>query len=172
MEKSGHTPSGEELKAIFAKARTYQKQKMRTFVFETKMMGRKNIARTVAVSEGINLYEFAEIIVGVYRFDFDHCFGFFSNVTSEGSYLDSDKSFELFADLAEEGEDIEPVESLPVKNTYINEVWGKIGDQMMFVFDYGDDWRFSVTLVAEGNKIAPSLPIVLKSIGKAPKQYA
>ena len=43
---------------------------------------------------------------------------------------------------------------------------------MMFLFDYGDDWRWIITLKGFG-KVAANIkyPRVIKKIGKAPKQY-
>ena len=59
-----------------------------------------------------------------------------------------------------------------VKKTKINEVYKIAGDKMLFLFDYGDDWRFSVELkeIKEGENQRMKTAVI-ESIGKAPKQY-
>ena len=67
---------------------------------------------------------------------------------------------------------IEPTDAKSVKKTKIGEVWEKLGDKMMMLFDYGDGWQFSIELKAFGEKIPKTkYPRVLKSEGKAPEQY-
>jgi len=116
-----------------------------------------------------NLYKFAEAIIFSFDFYFDHCFGFFSN-TENYHVTDSQKKYELFADLEDEG--IEPVDSDSVKKTKIKKAWKKIGERMIFMFDYGDDWRFLVELekieLAQENR---KYPAVLEKKGKTPEQY-
>ncbi len=59
-----------------------------------------------------------------------------------------------------------------VKKTRIAEVFPKPGQKMMFVFDYGDDWRFEVELVrTEPRQSKVRYPCVLERVGKAPRQY-
>ncbi|MFA6048215.1 MAG: hypothetical protein WC737_05410 [Parcubacteria group bacterium] len=125
--------------------------------------------RRIAILGEQSLYKFAEVIVSSFDFDFDHCFGFFSN-TENYYYSDSEKKYELFADLEDQG--IEPVDSDSVKKTKINKVWEKIGERMIFMFDYGDDWRFLVKL--EGINPAKKdqkYPVILEKKGKSPEQY-
>ena len=166
-EKHGKSLSAAELHDAFNRANS---RDSKTYVLEIRLMHTKNISRTIAVPSSLSLYQLAEAIVGAYKFDFDHAFGFFSTVGDD--YYKSESSYELFTDMVAEGEDIEPTGAGSVKTTYLNEVWEKQGDRMLFLFDYGDNWQFSVTLVAIGNK-GPSSPkpLLLKSEGRAPKQY-
>ena len=165
-EQQGRSLGERELKAAFQKAN--RKTNVGTFIFETKILGYKNLSRTLAVPSNCNLYELAEIILAAYKFNFDHAFGFFSDVT-EDNYFESERKYELFTDLIQEGQDLEPTGADSVKDTLISDVWHAIGDKMMFLFDYGDDWRFEVKLIEFGDKIPA--PTLLKSIGKTPKQY-
>ena len=113
----------------------------------------------------------AEIITEAFNFCLDHCFGFF-NKLGEYSCFDSDKKYELFTDLIAEGEDIEPTGAESVKKTKISKVWQKKGEKMQFLFDYGDNWRFIVTLKDFVEKDSKSeYPRILKKVGRAPKQY-
>jgi len=47
-----------------------------------------------------------------------------------------------------------------------------VGQNILYLFDYGDMWRFMVELEeirTEG--IKPSNPMIIESKGKSPKQY-
>jgi len=152
---------------------------MRTYIFKTSLLytspkiapSGPEIFREIEVLENANLYKLAEAIVNAYNFDFDHCFGFFSKI-SEGRYFGLERKYELFTDLIEEGENLEPTVAGSVKKTKIKEVWQNIGDKMMFLFDYGDNWHFLVELINFGKKeLRQKYPRILKKIGRAPKQY-
>jgi len=152
---------------------------MRTYIFKISLLYSSpkiapcgpEISREIEIPENTNLYRLAKAIVNAYNFNFDHCFGFFSKI-DEWKYFDSPKKYELFTDLIEEGEDLEPTGAGSVKKTKISEVWQNIGDKMMFLFDYGDNWQFLVELINCGNKeLKQKYPRFLKKIGRAPKQY-
>lgn len=93
--------------------------------------------KMLEIGEDCSLYDLAEKIVKVFHVDFGHCFGFFSDTESD-SYLNSKKKYELFTDLIEEGDDIEPTGAFSVKRTKVSDVWKNSGDKMLFLFDYGD----------------------------------
>ena len=132
------------------------------------MLQNKKISREVEVLENINLYKLAQAVVEAYGFDFDHAFGFYSNM--EGDYFKSERMYELFADMEDQG--IEPTDAKSVEKTKIGEVWEKSGDKMMMLFDYGDGWRFSIELKDFGEKIPKTkYPLILKTVGTAPEQY-
>lgn len=144
---------------------------MRTYIFETNLFRTPKISREIEILENASLYNLAKTIIGAYNFNFDHCFGFFSKIT-ESRYFDSERKYELFTDLIEEGENLEPTGAGSVKRTKINEVWQNTGDKILFLFDYGDEWLFLVELINFGEKkINIKYPRVLKKIGRAPKQY-
>lgn len=142
---------------------------MKTYIFKTNLLHNPKIIREIEIPENANLYKLAEAIVNSYNFDFDHCFGFFSKIAEYG-YFDSEKKYELFTDLEKEG--IEPTGAGSVKKTKIKEVWQNIGDKMLFLFDYGDNWQFVVELISFGKQDAKKkYPRIIKKIGRAPKQY-
>ena len=143
---------------------------MQTRIFKTNLFYDEKIIREIEVPENLTLYKLAETIVGAYDFNFDHAFGFFSKITDNWQLKDSGKMYELFADMKDEG--IEPTGAGSVKKTKIGEVWKKVGDKMMMLFDYGDDWRFVVELSGFGEKQQKiKYPRMIKSIGNAPEQY-
>jgi hypothetical protein len=150
---------------------------MKTYLFKTSLLYSSpkiaprgpEISREIEVPENANLYKLAEAIVGAYDFDFDHAFGFFSKI-SESRYFDSERKYELFTDLENEG--IEPTGAGSVEKTKVSEVWKDIGDKMLFLFDYGDNWQFVVELTGFREKDAKKkYPHIVKKIGRAPKQY-
>ena len=121
--------------------------------------------RDIEIDSGKSLYDLAEGIVGAFDFDFDHAFGFYSKLT--GHYFDSPSKYELFADL-EGGEN----DAGSVKRTKVAQAFLDVGSKMLFLFDYGDEWRFKVEVIGLGEKVPKArYPNVVKSIGTAPPQY-
>lgn len=125
------------------------------------------IIRKIQIAGTKSLYNFAKIITQAFDFYFDHCFGFYSDFKR---LYDSKIAYELFYDL----DDVEPpaphVKS--VKRTKIRQVFKQPGDKMLFLFDYGDGWRFFIELeeIKQAEKWDLK-PVILQSIGKAPVQY-
>jgi len=144
---------------------------MQTYILKTSLLHNKKIIREIEVLRNTSLYRLAKEIVGAYNFYFDHCFGFFNKI-GENSYLDASEKYELFTDLIEEGENLEPTGAGSVKKTKVFEVWKKIKDKMLFLFDYGDNWQFVVELKAFGESDKQKkYPRILKKVGRAPQQY-
>lgn len=143
---------------------------MKTYIFKTCLLQRKSISRNIEISEDANLYKLAEAINDAYGFDFDHPFGFFRKVTHNWNGLAESEHYELFADISDEK--LEQDTAGSVKKTKIPQVWKNIGDKMLFLFDYGDEWRFIVELIGFGEKEANiKYPRVIKQKGQAPEQY-
>lgn len=143
---------------------------MITYILSIKYMRDKRIKREIEVPQNWSLYQLAKAIVESFEFDFDHAFGFFSKITEGYNIMQSERKYELFADLEDQG--IEPVDSGSVKKTKLSEVWKKPGDKMMMLFDYGDEWRFIVELKKAGSSSKDAkYPRLLKQVGKAPSQY-
>jgi hypothetical protein len=121
------------------------------------------------VGENMTLYDFAKVIVRSFSFDFDHAFGFSSNL--DHFYKPAEKLFELFADL-------ENVEQTPgskgVKRYFVSDAFEKKGDKMLFLFDYGDDWQFDVSCLDNSEKIhsaSRKYYKLIESHGDDPEQY-
>ena len=142
---------------------------MQTLIFKTQFFHDKKIQREIEAPANFSLYDLAEAIIKSYDFSFDHAFGFFRKITERWDFKDAEK-YELFADLEDQG--IEPVDAGSVKNTKISQVWKNPQDQMLFLFDYGDEWRWIITLKSFGEKQAGvKYPRVLSATGEAPEQY-
>jgi pRiA4b ORF-3-like protein len=89
--------------------------------------------RIIEIPDDCTLHEFASIITTLFDFDFDHAFGFYSDIKN---YYQSPESYELFADMGEE------TNSKGVKKTIIKNVFKESKKKWLFLFDYGDEWHF------------------------------
>jgi hypothetical protein len=123
------------------------------------------IYRDIEISGDASLYKLAEVINNVFGFDFDHAFGFYDN--KKNPYK-SKEFYELFKDMGEG--------SLPgsqsVKKSKVADAFDRNGKNMVFLFDYGDEWLFEVKRTEMRDKAAPkAFWKLLKSVGDAPPQY-
>jgi hypothetical protein len=133
-----------------------------THIFRVRLSPR--IYRDIEIESTRSLYDLAAAIVRAFGFDFDHAFGFFSNLGRH--VFDSAVRYELFADLEGGGE------ARSVKRTTIAQAFPALGVKMQFLFDYGDEWRFQVEVIGFEEKVPKAqYPKILKTVGKAPPQY-
>jgi hypothetical protein len=137
--------------------------KSATHIFRVSL--KPKVYRDIEIEGGKSLANLAEAIVTAFDFEFDHAFGFYSDL--KDPYRKVGERYELFADMEDEETDAGSVE-----RTRIAEVFGTVGKKMLMLFDYGDDWRFQVELRALG-ETAPQrrYPRLLSSAGEAPSQY-
>jgi hypothetical protein len=137
-----------------------------TLVIRAALEGEASIYRDIEIEATKSLYRLAEAITAAFGFDFDHAFGFYSGLTDRAMYRQSPK-YELFADIGEADEGV-----LSVKKAKVGEAYPAVGQKLMFLFDYGDEWRFRTTLVKNGEKVAKlRYPRVVAAKGEAPEQY-
>src|SRR6266849_46622 len=138
---------------------------MKTLIFEVQLLGHGNVSRTIEIPEAFSLYSLAEAVIGA--------FGFFDSDQGSGHIFAAERKYDLFTDMIEQGQDIEPTGAGSVKKTMVSEVWQIPGDRMVMLFDYGDDWRFTVLFKAWGVEDKKrNYPAILEKAGRAPKQYA
>jgi len=140
------------------------------YVFEATMTHYcegENIMRQVAVSGNKSLYHLAKVILGAFDFDCDHCFGFYGDIHKHPG-REQTEVYEMFVDA-----DVEPTSELAesVERTKIKTVFKEVGKKMLFMFDYGQDWRFIVELKEIREGWAEKLPKVVSSVGLSPLQY-
>ena len=123
------------------------------------------VYRDIEIEGAKSLSALAEAIVGAYDFSFDHAFGFYSNL--KNPYDRSGERYELFADMEDTDSDAGSVE-----RTRVAQVFNAAGKKMLFLFDYGDDWRFQVELTRLGEKKPKArYPRLVATTGEAPSQY-
>ena len=138
--------------------------KSATHVFRVSLKAK--VYREIEIEGAKSLHDLAAAIIRAFDFDFDHAFGFYSKLT--GPYHKSPEQYELFADM--ENTDSE---AGSVERTKIAKAFPAAGKKMLFVFDYGDEWRFQVELRSLGEKLAKTrYPRILSAVGKAPPQYS
>lgn len=137
--------------------------KAETLVFRASL--EPKVHRSFEIAGTDTLYALAEAIVTSFVFNFDHAFGFYSNIT--GDIFESPVRYELFADMSESDDGAKSV-----KQTRAIEAFPAVGAKMRFLFDYGDHWEFRVELIQRKPKEPRvKLPRLLTSAGDAPKQY-
>lgn len=134
-----------------------------THVFRVSL--KPKLYRDIEIDSARSLSDLAEAIVASFDFDFDHAFGFYSKL--DDAYAKSPERYELFVDTGEGDGD-----ARSVQRTTVGQAFAKVGKKMLFVFDYGDDWRFEVELKRVGEK-APKMryPRMIAAMGEAPSQY-
>lgn len=121
--------------------------------------------RVIAIENHKNLTQLAEAILGSFKFNCDHCFGFYENIRN---WTNSKLNYERFVDV-----DVYTVADNPkspdktkIKKLFSSDV------PMLFLFDYGHEWRFTVKLVGQSEPVqGKKYPLTLEKFGNAPKQY-
>jgi hypothetical protein len=137
-----------------------------TLIFRVALDGHKSVYRDIEIESGRSLYKFAEAIVAAFGFDFDHAFGFYSALTRAG-YFKKFPKYELFADMGEADAGVQSV-----KKTTIAKAFPAVKHELLFLFDYGDEWLFRVTLRETSRKVSKTrYPRIVTQHGEAPEQY-
>jgi hypothetical protein len=134
-----------------------------THIFRASL--KPKLYRDIEIEGTRSLGDLAEAIVGAFDFSFDHAFGFYSNLGE--AYHKSPEQYELFADMEDSDS-----QAKSVKGTKVAQAFATVGKKMLFVFDYGDDWRFQIELRTLGEqKSKTRYPRLIASVGDAPPQY-
>ncbi len=137
-----------------------------TFIIRAALNGRRSTYRDIEIEASKSLYRLAAAIVSAFGFQFDHAFGFYSGLT-DAAMFDARPRYELFADMGEADPGV-----LGVKKIKVAHAFPAIGHALLFLFDYGDEWRFRVTLSKTAKKSAKArYPRVIATRGTAPEQY-
>jgi hypothetical protein len=119
-----------------------------TGIVRAALEHQRSIYRDIEIETSKSLYRLAEAIVGAFDFDFDHAFGFYSGLTP-AKMTRQHPRYDLFADMGDADPGV-----ISVKKTNISRAFPVIGHTMLFLFDYGDDLHFRVSLKATGTKVA------------------
>ncbi len=123
-----------------------------------------HVYRDIEIDSTLSLFDLAHVITRAFGFDFEHAFGFFSRLT--GRVFASPVRYELFAD-----EDLGN-DARSVQQATIGQAFPRKNSKMLFVYDYGDGWRFRVE-VREISELPAGSTVsrVTAQVGKAPDQY-
>ena len=137
-----------------------------TFILHAALDGRRSVYRDIEIDPAKSLHKLAEAIVQAFGFDFDHAFGFYTGLTLSKIKV-VHPQYELFADMGQADPGV-----LGVERTRIFHAFPQAGHTLLFLFDYGDDWLFRITLKATGVRQPKArYPRVVAAKGKAPEQY-
>ena len=126
-----------------------------TYVFKIALA--EDLWRRIEISAGNTLLHLHDAIQTAYDFDDDHLYSFFMDGNAW-----SDERF------SSPYEDDGPF----VDEVRIGELGLYVGRSILYLFDYGDEWRFQVELEdihKEGPK--PRRPKIVDEKGEAPQQY-
>jgi hypothetical protein len=136
-----------------------------THIVRVALQDEPSVYREIEIGGRKTLSDLAEAIVHAFDFEFDHAFGFYSKLTGQ-DVMRSQPKYELFADMGEQ------TDAKSVRKTRVADAFPDVGHTMLFMFDYGDDWRFVVQVIGVGQKAAKArYPKVLRKVGRAPEQY-
>ena len=136
-----------------------------THIFRVSLKDRRSIRRDIEIESAKSLADLAEAIVRAFDFDFDHAFGFYPEAKGR-AVMRGRPAYELFADMDA------ATETRSVRKTKVAQAFTEVGQAMIFLFDYGDEWLFRVELTALGQKEAKArYPRVLAKAGPSPVQY-
>lgn len=137
--------------------------------FRVTMKENDTVIREFQVPATTSLYRLAETIIDSIGWDFDHAFGFYSNLEN---YFSSTEQFELFSDMGEMTTRKNGVTPRGVKRTRSSSVFKSPEDKMLFVFDYGDEHIFYIEFLGKSEKQEGTIyPNMLTRKGGAPRQY-
>jgi hypothetical protein len=137
-----------------------------TAIIRAALARKVSIYRDIEIESAKSLYRLADAIVSSFGFDFDHAFGFYTGLT-DATMMTKRPSYELFADMGEASPGV-----VGVKKTKVAQAFPAVGHTMLFLFDYGDEWRFRVRLQGTAKKIAQvRYPRVVAARGESPEQY-
>jgi hypothetical protein len=133
--------------------------------FRVSLQDDSSIYREIEIVSTTSLYRLAAAILAAFGFDLDHAFGFYTNLTGR-DVLQSEPRYELFHDMGAR------TDALSVRKTMVDEAFEEPGHKMLFLFDYGDDWRFVVELLRIGPaRKGARYPRLVSHRGAAPQQY-
>ena len=125
------------------------------YVFKVSL--EKNIWRRIELSSDHTLLDLHNSIQSAYGFDDDHLYSFFMN-----GKIPSDEVFTSPYD--DTGPHVDVVR--------IGDLGLTVGQNILYLFDYGDMWRFRVELEEiRALGVIPLNPMIIESKGKSPKQY-
>jgi hypothetical protein len=137
---------------------------IQTHVVRVSLKQSPKIWREIEVDSSASLYALAKaIVVDGFDFYFDHAFGFYPPLHD---YLAAMPRYELFTDIGE------TPGGLGVEGVKTADAFTTPGQKMLFLFDYGDNWEFTVEFVRRGTaekKFRKGR--IIRTEGTAPPQY-
>ncbi|MBP6739152.1 MAG: hypothetical protein KA146_04140 [Leptospiraceae bacterium] len=120
--------------------------------------------RILSIPNSYTLSKFAEAILDSFDFELDHMYGFYDNLKN---WARSNESY-----IMEEDEDSMNSTGFVTQVT-VEEAFDVLEKKLLFVFDFGDEWKFIVELIKQetpSGKVKLSATVI-ETVGEAPPQY-
>ncbi len=137
----------------------YPEHQFKDGVYVFKVALNKDIWRKIAIPAKLSLHDLSIAILNAYHFDQDHLYVFIY----QNSFGDEIRFCHPYTQDDE----------IPADEVQIGELTLHVGDHIGFRYDFGDDWRFTLTLESiEPAKSRLKKTQLIESEGNAPDQYA
>jgi hypothetical protein len=154
---------------------------MKTYVLKVKMKYDKRIWRKIEVLGSQTLDDLHVAIQEAFNFDADHLYSFFMSGKAwdhsdfEYYHPDADPQTPLAKKMRTmlsmiRGSHPEP--RLPATKVRMESLNLKPKQKFLYLFDYGDEWRFEVEVLKEETSEKAHYPRIVGSRGEAPEQYS
>jgi hypothetical protein len=119
------------------------------------------VSRTIAIPAAMTLDDLHGIIQKAFNFDNDHLYGFYLNPKNpyNGEQYFDPRTEEGWAD------------GYPAAETTLASLNLYEGQRFLYVFDFGDNWEFWITMTRHLPNESAKKARVVDQIGKAPRQY-
>lgn len=121
------------------------------------------VTRRLDLPQTTSLFSLGAGILAAYEFDMDHAFGFYDRLNDPWG------STQRFTSLADFLDDSDPQHGGSVKKTTAGALFAK-QPEWLFLFDFGDEWRFHLKLVSQNESGKPGVRVIAAK-GDAPDQY-
>ncbi|MBO9609879.1 MAG: plasmid pRiA4b ORF-3 family protein [Paenibacillaceae bacterium] len=127
-------------------------------MYTLQIVVRRNCWRRIRLSSHATLYDLHTVIQQAFDFDDDHLYAFF---------MDGEKWSTKRAFYSPDDDD-----GPAVTEAYLGELDLSLGQTFVYVFDYGAEWVFNITVEnSEPTDTLQLQPQVIESNGAAPRQY-
>jgi hypothetical protein len=132
---------------------------MNTYTFKTSLAGWRGVTRTVVVRGDQTLVDLHRVLQEAYGWEDDHLYSFWLN----GRFWGGRSSEYTTPGWCEDGR-----RSARAK---LDGLGLALTQKVAYVFDFGDEWRVSLTLTKVEPAGAGPYPSIVASRGEAPPQY-
>lgn len=133
-------------------------------------LSEKSPYRVLALEKDTSLSDLGFMVLDLFDFEFDHLFGFYDNFKS---WTDSDEAYEMDEVPFNFGSDTNSTKQKSLLDEVtVGDIFTRQGKKWLMLYDYGDEWKFWLTLDKKV-KYDPSIeyPVLIDSKYDPPKQY-
>lgn len=132
---------------------------MRTLVITATLVDAPDVRRTIAIREAQTLVDLHVALRTAFEWDDDHLYSFWLS----GTFWDGPD--------VEYTAPFEPEPGVKTADIALDELSLAEGQKIAYLFDFGDEWRVSLTVDSFGVADDGSYPRIVAREGDAPAQY-